>query len=167
MNKTTLFLSGVVMCMGAATAWAADEQTSEEVTRVTLTLTSGQEEHYLLADTPEITLSGDDLVIASDQAQATHPRAEVDHISFTKGPKSSLDLTAAPAQYAVSYLGSALIISGKDLTSSTACSTAGQVMATAQADTQGTIALDLTGLAAGVYVVTVEGHPSIKIFKKN
>lgn len=148
-----------------AVAAALSAQTPDtEVTLLTLHLAGGTVEQFNLPDHPVITFEGDDLNVASATLEATYPRADVEYFNFEKGkPVVAAEQIEAGASLSVVFDGhSTLTVAAPGLRSVAVADTSGHIVAKATAADSCAV-VDLQGVAAGVYIVSPEGHRAFKI----
>lgn len=168
--KIKTMLCGVMLAVtGAAapvSAFGADVS-EEPVACLTVTLTSGQTEHYRLSEQPVVTFPGTAMLVTSSEAEASYERAEVADFKLTMQVlKEESGLTSvAASDYQFSYLGGMLEISGEGVSRATIHTVSGVLAATVGADADGVLRYSVDSLAPGVYVVTPEGRRSVKIVK--
>mgnify|MGYP007025192839 CR=1 FL=1 len=109
MNIKTLLCSGLIAVLGVSSVKADSGGNEDEiVTRLTIHLESGSEEHYVFSSIPEITFSGTQMLVSSNSSQTAYERSEVAYFDFTKGPASSIDSTVATDTDCLTGSGSSL-----------------------------------------------------------
>lgn len=163
MKKIKTLMCAILTAFGTTAAAYADDAT--EVTRLTVTLTSGLQEHYEFPDHPTVTFPDSRMVVTSDAAETSYERSEVASYGFTRGLRgSSITETESGDDYLFSYSAPVATISGHGITGATVFSTSGDALLSARAE-DGIITLDLSTLAPGVYILIPDGHKAIKIKK--
>lgn len=161
MKKLCTLLCGALLALGAAVSAKADD--AVEVTRLTVTLKSGAQEHYDFPDKPEVSFPGDKMAVKSDVAETEYDRADVAEFGFTKGLRgSAVDEVGADAGYSFGYSSQTVTIAGAP--SATVYAADGRCVASATA-ADGLVTISLAALPSGVYVVAPEGHAAVKIKK--
>ncbi len=146
--------------LGAAAGVTA---ATTNVTHLRINFTSGECTHYLLSDAPSIAFTDDDMVITVGETSTNVAKSTVDGFTFTDGQDGIAQAKVADTTFALS--GDCLTVNGEKPSGVTITAVNGRQVASASAADQ-SVTIDLSGLAAGVYVVTANGSESIKIIKK-
>ena len=167
MNIKTLLCSGLIAVLGVSSVKADSGGNEDEiVTRLTIHLESGSEEHYVFSSIPEITFSGTQMLVSSNSSQTAYERSEVAYFDFTKGPASSIDSTVATdTDYNFLYDGTTVRITGAHITSATIRNSSGVTVLSDKSES-GTVTFNISGLDAGIYIVTADSHNPVKIIKQ-
>ncbi|MDE5959159.1 MAG: hypothetical protein K2G94_05300 [Muribaculaceae bacterium] len=164
MKKICTLLCTAITALGGTVDASADD--GVEVTRLTVTLTSGTQEHFDFPDNPEVTFPGTQMAVRTDVAETVYERADVAGYSFTKGLRNvSVETVGTTAEYTFSYSGTTVTITGQDITSADVYTTSGTRALTATTATHGTIIIELGNLPSGTYIVSPAGHTAVKIKK--
>lgn len=153
-------LMGLIFSMSMS---AADSEAL--VTRLTISKLDGTEIHYALADKPTVTFSEGNIVITNGVEVASYPKAEIADFHFTTGTMGAIESVDADDMMVRFVDNNHIVISGPGITSATAYDLQGTAVAHAKA-TNGTVTLDLSDKAAGIYLVSVPNHPTMKFLKK-
>lgn len=153
-------LMGLIFSMSMS---AADSEAL--VTRLTISKLDGTEIHYALADKPTVMFSEGNIVITNGVEVASYPKSEIADFHFTTGTMDAIESVDADDMMVRFVDNNNVVISGPGITSATAYDLQGIAVAHAKA-TNGTVTLDLSDKAAGIYLVSVPNHPTMKFLKK-
>ncbi|MCM1004970.1 MAG: T9SS type A sorting domain-containing protein [Prevotella sp.] len=121
-------------------------------TQLQLTLADGSTPAYALAEKPNITFPGDDMVISTSEASVTYSRAEVVNMVFTE--VASVDTLTGEQQF--SYVCGVITAPDSEIC---VFNMEGMVCL------QGRESLSVQDLNAGIYIVKTQNH-TVKIFVK-
>ena len=106
------------------------------------------------------------MLVSSNSSQTAYERSEVAYFDFTKGPASSIDSTVATdTDYNFLYDGTTVRITGAHITSATIRNSSG-VTVLSDKSVSGTVTFNISGLDAGIYIVTADSHNPVKIIKQ-
>ncbi len=131
-------------------------------------LTDGTSAKYALTDKPVISHKGNDVQITSNLLSATYSIDAVKKYRFEVGEVTGIEAAEAMEMFAVEYTdGETVRISGagKNPRVSVFSMDARKVSAEVS-DNEGQIAVSLTNLPSGVYIVNVNGKQSFKVVRK-
>lgn len=117
-----------------------------------VSLNNGKVECYSLGDTPAVTFSGENMLIATPKVSSSYPRADVQAVDFTPVPARS-EIVTADSEVVYTYDGNVFACEGAVID---VYDLSGAVVAS-QTDS-----VSLESLITGVYVVKVNNQ-SIKI----
>ncbi len=157
-----------IISLFAAAALSSAAVAQEPASTLLVNFHNGEVARYILSDTPVVTFEGDNLVVTSEKAQGTHARADVSHFEFKKEdiPTGIVAPGTNGADFTFVYTdNNTVTVSSASLRYVDLYTAAGVKVATAYA-ADGTATLDLSGVAAGVYVVSPDCHNAVKIVKK-
>lgn len=161
--KKTVILSLLMGLVFSMTMSAAESEAL--VTRLTISKLDGTEIHYALADKPTVTFSEGNIVIANGEDIASYPKAEIADFHFTTGTMGAITVVDADDTMVQFVDNNHIVISGPGITSATAYNLQGISVAHAEAS-NGAVTIDLSDKAAGIYLVSVPNHPTMKFLKK-
>lgn len=161
--KPLLILVGALLMSALPWTKASAEDPEVEVTRLTLEHNDGSQSHYDLAEQPELTFDGDQLVITTPLAETKLDRASLSHFHFTRGTASIASVAAD--DYLFRYVDNKLTIRGQGVKSMKMYDINGMAVMD-QPAIDGEINADLSVLKSGVYIVSVSGKPAVKLLVK-
>lgn len=166
MKKIILTLCVVLLSM-AAGHMAQAQDSGELVTIVKINKTDGRVVRYGLPSVPEVTFSGDNLVVTAPEMEDLEiPRVEVSHIDFEKNWQSALDAASlGEDDFSFSFDGEEVVLASRKLTRVELFDIAGHRLMSVGA-VEGNATLSLASLASGVYVVVPDCHPAVKVVKR-
>lgn len=159
MKKLYSFVTVLVMAVAGMTA-------SAESTCVTLFFNDSTTALFAFPDEPVMTFDEENLIMSyNPNLSVSYPRADVDHFAFTQGVTSAIGNVESDSDYRVDFSNPEMItVYGTDLSKAAVYNTAGVRLMEAGAKAS-TITLDIASLPAGIYLVAVDGHPTLKIKK--
>lgn len=133
---------------------------------VTLHFTNGEITTLAIPEQPVMSFDGDDLVVKTNKSfQASYNRDQLDYFDFTMGETAAIDRLTGDSDYLVDLTdGNSVKISGKNLSSASLFNVSGQLLGSAKS-VNGTLTLDLSNVEAGIYIIEIPGHRSLKIRK--
>lgn len=146
-------------------------QAAEQVTLLRVNLKDGTTEHFNLPDQPTITFADAKMHVASGAMEGHYDLASLSHYDFVLGEPVTAAIGAvgadsSSADFMLTFTDNANVtVSAASLGVVTLFDMAGHQVAKAAAH-QGTAAVNIEHLAAGVYLVASDCHGAIKIIKK-
>ena len=161
--KKTVVLSLLMALLSSITMLAADSEAL--VTRLTISKLDGSEIHFALADKPTVSFADGNIVVTNNEEMVSYPKSEVADFHFTTGTMDALDKVDADDVLIQFVDNNHIVISGPGITTATAYNLQGIAVAQAKAS-NGTLTIDLSDMTAGVYVVAIANHPTMKFLKK-
>ena len=165
MKKIFTILSALVMTVFCA----ANASAQERETVVSVYLQIGDVEYYKLADKPTATFTNDILVVESESFRGEYDYSLVSHFAFedANDVMAIEEVGGDKASFSMSYTDNATVnMTAPDLKWAKVFSVQGVEVTAANADENGSLTLDVSGLAPGVYVVTPSCHSAVKIVKR-
>lgn len=161
--KTTLRTFAAAVAMGAAVMAVSAETL---VTTLTVHLKNGNSEQFSLPDKPVITFGDENMEVKSQTMEASYLRADVDYFNFDKLTNLEDGAIDSSIAMAVDFIdNNTLVVTAPRLSRVDVVAVNGAVVASAKA-AGGVATLNLSKLAAGVYVVVPAECRAFKIVKK-
>lgn len=161
MKKILTILASVAMALSSF----ASEQ--EPFTSVTVNLHNGTKEYYAITDSPEVKIENHQLIVTSPTLTGTYEFADVSHFSFEKRIITDVEGIIAPdAAFSFAMINNHIIVSAPELEWVKMFNAGGVQVASEAADSNHVVDIDISNLAAGVYIVTPSCHQAIKIVKQ-
>ncbi len=139
------------------------QESVEIVKCLTVNLSNGTAEHYRLSDEPVVTFPGSSMKVKCNEAEASWERSDVKDFTVEEVAYDALDAVGADGGYEFSYVGGKVMVSGAP--SVTIYDATGKAIIRLSADKSGLIEVDFTKLPSAIYIVSPEGHTSVKIKK--
>lgn len=131
---------------------------ADELSSFIVNTTAGDQIEFKFAAGPEMTFEGDELVI-TDAAETVvrYDMADVENVVFSKYVVSVNDINADRVSVEVtrSYVRISGLEAGADVR---VFDINGVGVASGRADSEGSLTIDVEGLAQGVYIVAMPGH---------
>ncbi|MDE5900991.1 MAG: hypothetical protein K2H33_06505 [Muribaculaceae bacterium] len=160
-KKIRTLLLTAMATLGATVGAFADD--AAEVTRLTVTLASGEQEHFDFPDNPQVTFPDTHMKVTTDLTETTYDRTEVSGYSFSKGPRQVSLKSAGVIDYTFRYTGTKVTITGQNITSADVYTTTGIRIMSSITASDGIITIEFGNLPSGTYIVAPAGHTPVKI----
>ncbi len=166
LRHTTAVAAAIVAVSGMSVSVSAQSQGPSEA--LVVTLRDGSVDNYFLADYPQVTFSGQQCNIKSDNLSATYPMGDVEKAEVKLVATSAASDIERPGGLTVDLSDPTRVtVAGLEAGSTVSLiSITGIVYSTVNADGTGTATLQLENLAAGVYIIHTNTNRSIKIHKR-
>ena len=155
-------LVATLLCGASCLVSHADEQNL-----LTLVFGDGTRFSYVLADRPKVTFDDTKLYVDAAEVADSYDLATVHKFLFDKREATSIAVVGKGESRLTYVDGENVVLSG--LESGVRVSlfgTFGVCLGTVRADAEGSARFSLAGRDTGVYIVSVEGGRSFKVFKK-
>lgn len=134
-------------------------------THVVVWGTSGEVNYFALADRPEVTFRGNELIITMGGNQNDLAIPDVEKFTFSSGP-NSIDEIGLTSQVVISFTGDEFGMTGlRPDTRVEFYTTDGRLALAFEADSEGCVSGSVGTLASGIYLIRTETK-SFKILKK-
>ena len=148
----------------SSSAWAATPG-------VTFLFADGTKASFAFSAAPKITMTSTGITVsAADQESASYEFSTIKRYYFEDDITTAIkrvDADGASSNPLFSYASGSVSVSGmKAGEHIRVVSVSGTAVASAAADSQGNVSVDLSSASAGVYVVSTEGGVSFKVIKK-
>ncbi len=155
--KSRLF---ILLCM--AISWFA--QTGAETT-LNVDLANGTTASFPLSSTPEITFSTTDMTVSSPEGIFSYPRQSVSQVYFKNNGAGvdgvtipTLSYTLTMSRLKISGIGNSDVVGVYNMS--------GSVVPVNEERTANEVTLDFSTRTKEFYIITVKGHPTLKIYIK-
>lgn len=167
-KKTVIsLLAAAITTLSAAPSLSAQEQ-GELVTMLMVNLHNGQVDRYRLPDTPVVTFKDDRLVVTSDVTCNEYPRSDVSHFEIKKDWYSGIETPACADNetFTLTFTDNASVTVSAPALSRVEIFTLGGVNVASATATGSVATINVSHLSPGVYLVSPDCHPAIKIIKR-
>jgi hypothetical protein len=135
----------------------------EGISYLKLSFKTSDPVYYLVSGKPTLTFDDSHLIVTAGDASENYARTDLDSFEFVGEATGLSQLDAGAVKCAVS--GNSVVITGTDAASASLLDLNGRTMKRALRSDDA-IAVDLSDLAAGIYVVALPDGHSFKVLKQ-
>ena len=157
MNKYYLFLFLLL--------YATAGMTAEKKNAVILWYTNGEKHTYLLNTNPELTFSGEDIVITANGTSLTYKGTSIEGVSFEKVDDTAIDAVISDSQQSIMMDNGMIKCMMLTAYSIVEIVTAdGRTIISGKADFNGCFSVETSSIGSGLYIIKTK-RGSLKIRK--
>lgn len=156
MNKSYLFLFLLL--------YATAGMTAEKKNAVILWYTNGEKHTYLLNTNPELTFSGEDIVITANGTSLTYKGTSIEGVSFEKVDDTAIDAVISDSQQSImmdNVMIKCMMLPAYSIVEIVTAD--GRTIISGKADFNGCFSVETSSIGSGLYIIkTKRGNLKIR-----
>ena len=156
MNKSYLFLFLLL--------YATAGKTAEKKNAVILWYTNGEKHTYLLNTNPELTFSGEDIVITANGTSLTYKGTSIEGVSFEKVDDTAIDAVISDSQQSIMMdngMTKCMMLPAYSIVEIVTAD--GRTIISGKADFNGCFSVETSSIGSGLYIIkTKRGNLKIR-----
>lgn len=156
MNKSYLFLFLLL--------YATVGMTAEKKNAVILWYTNGEKHTYLLNTNPELTFSGEDIVITANGTSLTYKGTSIEGVSFEKVDDTAIDAVISDSQQSImmdNVMIKCMMLPAYSIVEIVTAD--GRTIISGKADFNGCFSVETSSIGSGLYIIkTKRGNLKIR-----